>query len=347
MIRYASGHRSVPVVVVSVVALLATACLAAGPAAVGASSSKFTLNPTIASRIHSGKTPVVRLSFIDPCLYTGQILAGGMKKAARDFHLDAQMIGPCSGSITEQISQLASINRLVNVDCLGVLVGASNNQYINVINQAVDKGIPVFTYNSGDIPQSRRLAFFGENIVAGAKLAANTVIAWARQHHKTLRKIGIISFDPPSSWATPREDTFKRLVSRAFPQAQWFGPYKEGFTATENVAAVQGMLDAHPDLDFVYSTDQTEYTAKVMSTRHLNGKMFTAGHNFDPGTIQAILNHQAVTTIAQNYPLQAYATVRACANLLLHGQLPQKKVNYIPHFAITWKDAYKYRGQSG
>jgi simple sugar transport system substrate-binding protein len=304
----------------------------------------FTLNDQIDAR-REGELKI-RLSFINPCAAGGPPIKAGIQRAAEEFGVEAEMVGPCSGNVAEQISGAQSLIRLVTIDCLGIMSGGSPDQMVNVTNQAVDEGIPTFAYNV-DIPSSTRFAYFGARDADLAKINAETVVEWARKEGKTLKKIALISFEPDATWASDRIDMFKDVVGEAFPGVEFVGPFVEGYTAQENRAAVNSMLVAHSDVDFIFSTDQTEFTAKILDGKGLTGKVYTSGFNYTPGAIQGILNDQTVVTVSQNFPQQGYDTVKACVDFLRDGKLPPEELNYVQGVPITKENASEYVGKTG
>lgn len=176
---------------------------------------------------------------------------------------------------------------------------------------------------------------------------ANTVVEWAKAEGKTLKKVALISFEPDAQWASDRIETFKEIVGNAFPGVEFVGPVTEGYTGQENRAAVNSMLVANPDVDFIFSTDQTEVTAKILDGKGLTGKVFTSGFNYTPGAIQGVLNGQTVVTVSQNFPQQGYDTVKACVDFLRDGKLPPEELNYVEGVPITEENAKDYVGQTG
>lgn len=304
----------------------------------------FTLNESIAE--HAEGEPNVRLSFINPCVAGGPPIKAGMSKAAKEFGVNAEMIGPCSGNVSEQISGVSSLIRAHAVDCLGIMSGGSPDQMVNVTNQAVEAGIPTFTYNV-DIPSSKRFAYFGPQDSELAEVNANTVVKWAEEENIELKKVAIVSFEPNATWASDRIEAFEKIVGEAFPGVEFGSPVTEGYASSENQSAINGVLLAEPDVNFIFSTDQTEITAKILKEKGLTGKVFTSGFNYTPGTIQGVIDGQTVVTVSQDFPQQGYETVKACAEFLKEGKLPAQELNYVKGIPITAANAKEYVGQTG
>jgi len=112
----------------------------------------------------------------------------GMEDAAALLNVDAEYIGPQNYDIAAQVNTFETI---IDTDIDGVAVFISEGEALqNVIKTAMDKGIPVTTFNN-DAPNSARMAYVGQSEYAAgqqmgreiAALVPEGSVIFAGNHH--------------------------------------------------------------------------------------------------------------------------------------------------------------------
>lgn len=303
----------------------------------------FTVAPQIVDRVKTGKRLHFKLSFVDPCAasFTASVIAG-IKKAAKDFNVDAQLVGPCGGSTQKQVTQIENLVASKQVDCLPI-AGGDPTAYINPINRAVAAGVPVFTFTF-DSPRSHRFAFYGQDLLESGRIDGRLTVAWAKRTRHTLNKILRFSGQPSASGQIDRMKGFQEVVKKAFPNVKFGTVLNVAYTPTTWFSVTESAYRSNPDADLLYYGDQSvEGGAKFIRDNNLTGKVFAIGFNITPEIVKGIAGGQIIATVGQRIFLQGYNPVKACAQFLRRGIVP-KPLSYVGAEVVTPANVGKYKG---
>ncbi|MCM3785005.1 sugar-binding protein [Neobacillus mesonae] len=102
-----------------------------------------------------------------------RLIEHGARSAAEQNKATLEYIGPVEASVSEQI-RLIEMAVASKID--GILTqGLDDEQFISIVSQAMDMGIPVITIDS-DAPDSRRLAYVGTDNYAAGFMAGKALI---------------------------------------------------------------------------------------------------------------------------------------------------------------------------
>ena len=150
----------------SVLTGVAVAGTTAGPpTTVHLPSGAFTLNDSIRNKVSSKQSLNFVLSIEGTGIpIFGPAMADGWKKGVSEVQaqygakIHGQVIGPVNTDIPTQVSQINSLLKGGQIDCLAFEAHAPG-PYVGVVNQAMKMGIPVFSVNA-DSPSSHRIAFY-------------------------------------------------------------------------------------------------------------------------------------------------------------------------------------------
>lgn len=102
-----------------------------------------------------------------------RLIEHGARSAAEQNHATLEYIGPVEASVSEQI-RLIEMAVAAKID--GILTqGLDEEQFVSIVDQAIELGIPVITIDS-DAPDSRRLAYVGTDNYAAGFMAGKALI---------------------------------------------------------------------------------------------------------------------------------------------------------------------------
>ncbi|SFS81581.1 sugar-binding protein [Paenibacillus sp. 453mf] len=102
-----------------------------------------------------------------------RLIEHGARSAAEKNHATLEYIGPVEASVSEQI-RLIEMAVAAKID--GILTqGLDEEQFVSIVDQAIELGIPVITIDS-DAPDSRRLAYVGTDNYAAGFMAGKALI---------------------------------------------------------------------------------------------------------------------------------------------------------------------------
>ncbi|MGN8647251.1 sugar-binding protein [Gracilibacillus sp. HCP3S3_G5_1] len=101
-----------------------------------------------------------------------RLVGEGAKDMEEKYDVFVEYEGPRRSNPEEQL-KLLDIAIKSKVD--GIIVQALNDQFLPVINQAVEQGIPVITIDT-DAPESKRSTYIGTDNYEAGKLAGQTLV---------------------------------------------------------------------------------------------------------------------------------------------------------------------------
>jgi len=315
------------------------------PSTVKLPSGTFTLSSTIRNKVNGKQSLNFVLSIEGTGIpIFGPAMADGWKKGVSEVEskygvkLHEQVIGPVNTDIPTQVSQINSLLKAGQVDCLAFEAHAPG-PYVGVVNQAMKMGVPVFSVNA-DSPSSRRIAFFGPDEFAGGETAGKVVGQWAKKNHISLTTAALMTGSVEGPWAQNRMKGFIKGITSIIPSIKFVnsptsGIESQGFTQATVYADAKAYLQGHPQVQLVFHTDQgVEMVAKAINDLHLKNKVYAAGYNIDPPIASYVKNGLVVVTMVQGFARQAEAGAKACGDFLYAGKYQTGHV-VIPPEAVT------------
>jgi ribose transport system substrate-binding protein len=102
-----------------------------------------------------------------------QTAVQGFNKAAAEYHVKAQVVGP---DTYDSQAELTALQHAVAAKPAGILISVADAaSFQSEINSAIDAGIPIITMDS-DAPHSHRLFFIGTNNLEAGRLGGQRVV---------------------------------------------------------------------------------------------------------------------------------------------------------------------------
>ena len=125
-----------------------------------------------------------------------------------------------------------------------ILVSCSNDEILELaINQAVDRGVPVMTFDS-DAPDSRRFAFYGANDIS----LGETVMDKLAELMGNKGRVAILAGNEAALNLQMRVLGVKNAASR-YPEIEIVGVFNHPETAQQAAAEVLRVNAAYPDIN--------------------------------------------------------------------------------------------------
>ncbi len=306
---------------------------------------KFTLAPRIVAKLKSG----AKINIVDNIdgtaipIQGSEMKIGMMRGCAKEqsvLPINCQLTGPVTTNVSAQLAQLQTLLNGNQVDCLG-LQSPLPDQYVNIINKYVAAGIPVFTFNN-DVPNSHRFAFYALNELKAGFANGKVTAELVKSKGLHVDTIAMGSGAPSAPWAQERMAGFEQGYKSVFPNAKFFNNSKSGiptgndFTTQEVLNSVGPFLQAHPNVNLFFSTDQgVEGVGLIIKNHNLSGKVWTSGFNVSAPILSSISAGNTLVTVDQGFDYQAEAPVTACVNYLTSGKVPSNPLQYIKPIVVT------------
>lgn len=258
----------------------------------------------------------------------------------RGLAIQCRLVGPASTDATAQLAELQTLLTSDQIDCLGFSSPAPDS-FVDIANQYVDAGIPVFTQNT-DVPNSKRFAFFALNERDAGAVNGRVTAEIVQAKGLPIGGIGMGSGGPEQQWAQDRMGGFQAGYTEAIPAADFRVdektglPTGQGYTIPEVIASVGPYMTANSDVNLFFHTDQgVEGVGTVIRDQGLAGKAWTSGFNVSQGILDMIDQDIVLVTINQGFDNQAEAAVRACVDYLADNSVPEDPLAYLDPVVIT------------
>jgi simple sugar transport system substrate-binding protein len=181
--------------------------------------SVFEAADDIKAHVESGAPLAIRVSFFDSDLALADLVEQGVARAAQEFGVDAQLIGPAQRDPAAQIAELEQL--IANRSVQGLAVAPSNqDDFKPVFATAYDSGIPLITINTR-LAGSRQQGFVGQDLVLSGEFLANQLVPLLNGQPG---KILAFSIDNEAEWSNDREVGFEAALED-IPELEFGGAF--------------------------------------------------------------------------------------------------------------------------
>lgn len=279
------------------------------------SAGGFQLASYIKQHVKEGKKLTILVDYHDPSLAFAIPIRKGVEQAAKDFGVDARLIGPANGSAADQVSELQTLITQHKVDALAVS-SASNDALKPVIAQAYDAGIPIISFNT-DNPGSKEMAFVGQDLKKSGEIEAQELL---KLLNGKKGKVVVFSVDTGAGWSHDRFSGFQSGISQA-SGITVVGPVNTGNEPSQAYNVVQNTMTANPDAIAIASLDccSLDAAAKWVQQNHKAGQILVVGFDALPQTLDFIRQGVVQLSISQNPFKQGYDSVKILYEYLTKG----------------------------
>ncbi|WP_337103045.1 LacI family DNA-binding transcriptional regulator [Paenibacillus sp. YIM B09110] len=218
-----------------------------------------------------------------------------------------------------------AVRELVNSGVQGILYASLDDSQVRaMIDEAVDRGIPVVTFNS-DVEDCKRACFVGQDLYKSGSIAAGlmkrilprgaqiaVVLGNPKFQAHRVRTLGFT--DAMKAWGNPLEiASVIEIADR----------YEDTFTHVDET------LKTLPDLEGIYLA--TGDIAACIDALRLNGKagqIRIVCNDLLPEIEQGLKDNIIDFTIVQNPEQQGYRSLRVLYDLMFSGKQPDAELIY-------------------
>jgi len=243
----------------------------------------------------------------------------GMVDAAKELEVDAVMFRPTTeGNLNQQMAHFKAV-LAQNPD--GIITTIPHpTMFDDVVQQAIDKGIPVICSNTDD-PEgpngNARLSYIGQDLeIAGYNLAKSM----SKYFPKGGRVHVLIGVEGPGLvWAEQRARGMIRFLDE-------YGATYEKLDITMDMAVEQSRilayLKAHPETDAILDVGGLGPTAAARVLKNLGkrpGEIPVGGFDLLPALLSAIKEGYVQETVDQQPYLQGYIPIMQLYLMKMYG----------------------------
>ncbi len=216
----------------------------------------------------------------------------GADAAGKDMNAEIIWNGP--DKETEIAKQINIVQDMISrkVDAI-VMAACDENALIDVVNQAMDAGIPVITFDSG-VKSDRPLSFVATDNVAAARMAADKLAELIGGKGE----VGIIPIVPGAATSEMREQGFKEGAAK-YPDMKIVSVLHCESDAAKAMSVTEDMMTAHPNLAGIFAESEPGAVgaAQAIAAANKSGQIKIVGFDasgeeiagLERGTIQALI----------------------------------------------------------
>jgi len=255
----------------------------------------------------------------DPLWY--QVKAGthAIAHEIREVGMETQWVVPRSWDVAEQI---AVMEELIAKKVDGIALAPVDPDVLsNVIDKAVDSGIPVVTFNT-DAPESRRMCFVGQDSLTAGRVAGALMGEFLNREGK----VAIITGFHRTLGHQQRLQGFKGQIQKYFPNMEIIGIYENHDKPEKAYSISQKVLKSCPELRGIYVTAGGPFGAGyAVKDAGKGGIVKLVCFDLLEETVQLIREGIVQASIQQDPFFQGYEPVRILHNYLLMHRKPSEE----------------------
>ncbi len=245
----------------------------------------------------------------------------GADAAGKD--LNAQIIWNGPDKETEIAKQINIVQDMISrkVDAI-VMAACDENALIDVLNQAMDAGIPVITIDSG-VKSDRPLSFVATDNIAAAKLAADALAGLIGGKGE----VGIITIVPGAATSEMREQGFKDGAAK-YPGMKIVSVLPCDSDAAKAMSVTEDMMTAHPNLAGIFAESEPGAVGAAQAIEAANkaGQIKIVGFDASGEEIAALQRGTIQALVVQSPFKMGYDGVKAAIDAI-EGRPVEKRID--------------------
>ena len=265
-----------------------------------------------ASDVHLGYVIHVPVPFTDA-------IKRGAEAAAKDYGVSIEVVAPSKYDLMEQVSLFEG---LVIKGVQGIVTVAADAQgWVVPINNAVAKGVLVYTANVGS-PDSKATGHVGTaGYAEGLNLGAGLLKLPEVQALGGKGTVVVGECDPTLPVLQGRGNGVMDALKENSPDWNVLGPFDSGMSNDASYTFWETQFSANPDM--VMGIGSCAFDVPCM-TRHKeknsNAKYLIIGYDLEPDALKGISDGIASITQGQHPFLQGYLPIAAMCEYLINGK---------------------------
>jgi ribose transport system substrate-binding protein len=251
-----------------------------------------------------------------------QAVKAGAEAAGKEEGVTIRFEGPANeGNITDQVNLVST---MVNSKVSGIVLAATDATALGrPAKDAIAKGVPVVTIDSGVTDPEASLAYIATDNVAGGRAAAEELAKAIGEKGK----VGLLLFQKGSASSDDREKGFKEGIAK-YPGIQLVSTL-EANDPQKSTETTLNMLTAHPDIAGIFAANEPNGVgaANAVKQKGLAGKVKVIAYDSSPEEIKAIEDGIIQATIVQDPFQMGYKGVKTVLQAIRKQNIEQKVVD--------------------
>jgi simple sugar transport system substrate-binding protein len=266
------------------------------------SAKDFPVAARIMQKVKAGEPLQIYVSYHDVSNEFAPQIKVGVERASKADKVDAHFIGPVGADADKQISEIEAL--MNKMDGLAIS-SVSTDALAPLINRVIAAGIPVVTFNT-DNPQSKRLAFAGQDLVQSGREAGKLMGNVLNGKGTVI----ITTIDAAAQWSIDREKGAREALA-SFPGIKVIQTINTGTDPQKIYAAIENAMLAHPNVDGILSLEccSTPAAGTWVQRNNAGSRVKVVGFDLLDQTVDLVKAGAVQATIDQAPERQGYEAV--------------------------------------
>jgi len=225
----------------------------------------------------------------------------------------------------ESSEAATTIDEFVKSGISGIMFSGMDDIKIrNQIDNAVDEGIPVVTFNS-DVTRCKRLCFIGQDLYKSGRIAAGLMYRVAGRNSKVVAVTGNLEFQAHKA----RIDGFMDRAAES-GQNMIIANVIESFDRYEDTYnKLSAFLSEHSEISGIYmATGDVAACVKVVKSLGLEHNIHIICNDILPEIVENMKSQIIDFTIVQNPFIQGYKSLKVLYEYIFTGKNPESELIY-------------------
>ncbi|HVT93593.1 MAG TPA: substrate-binding domain-containing protein [Bryobacteraceae bacterium] len=248
-----------------------------------------------------------------------QSVHGGAVKAAREGGAEVLWNGPATE--TDYAGQLEIVESMINrhVDAI-VLAPIDRRVMARVVDRASSLKIPVVIFDSGVDTENYISEVATDNYKAGQTGADRLakILGGAG-------KIAMVKVQPGAASTEAREKGFIDQMTAQYPKIQIVDQRFGMADFAKSLAISENMINAHPDLDGMFSSNESSTVGAARALRARRGRIKLVGFDSSPALLDDLKQGIIDSLVVQNPFGMGYESVKAALAALRGEKVPKQQ----------------------
>ncbi|MFC4402220.1 sugar-binding protein [Gracilibacillus xinjiangensis] len=264
-----------------------------------------------------------------------RLVGEGGKDTEEKYDVFVEYTGPRRSNPEEQL-ELLDIAIKSKVD--GIIVQALNDNFLPMINKAVNEGIPVITIDT-DAPDSRRSTYIGTDNYEAGRLAGKTLV----EDTNGEATVGIVTGSFDNAHHQLRVQGFREMVKQE-EGIKIVAIEESNITRVTAEEKTHQMLKEFPEIDALYGTSALDGVgmAQAMESLHLkNDEMYLIAFDILPENVE-LMEQGIIDVLIEQKPYEmGYHSIELMLDLM--KDKPVKDTYYTDVNVVRVQDLIKKR----
>lgn len=239
-----------------------------------------------------------------------QSVHAGAVKAARESNVDVVWDGPATE--TDYSAQLQIADAMMNrrVDAIA-LAPIDRQAMVSVVNRAADRKVPLIIFDSG-IDTDRFVAQVATDNYKAGQIAAERMGAALAGKGKVI----IVAVKPGAASTEAREKGFEDVIHQKFPGIAILDKRYGMALVAQSLLVTENMLTAHPDVDGIFSSNESTTIGAAQALRSRPRKIKLVGFDWSPTLLDDLQSGLLDSLVIQDPFRMGYLAVQTAVKYL-------------------------------